>query len=95
MGVVDQSIVHNLKEKKTILALVVLLCFVCWVIHQMYPSLASCCCGPPQVLDEYANSISVEDIDVWSILYGPICFIIGFRFLFYIALITKHSGSRK
>lgn len=48
-----------------------------------------------QFLDNYASSVSVTGIDVWSILYGPICFIVGFRFLFYIALITKHSGSRK
>lgn len=48
-----------------------------------------------QALDDFAKSSSVEDTDVWSVVYGPLCFIVGFRLLFYIALITKHSGSRK
>lgn len=47
------------------------------------------------MLDNFAVSSSVEDTDIWSVVYGSICFIVGFRFLFYIALITKHSGSRK
>lgn len=42
-----------------------------------------------------AEIFSVGDTDVWVILYGPICFIVGFRILFYLALVTKHSGTRK
>lgn len=48
-----------------------------------------------QALDEAARRFSVEDVDVWQIIYAPVCFIVGFRFFFYLALVYKHSGSRK
>lgn len=46
-------------------------------------------------LNDYREEASVEGVDKWVLVYGPICFIVGFRLLFYIALVTKHSGSRK
>eukprot|EP00904_Undaria_pinnatifida_P012369 jgi/Undpi1/8262/HiC_scaffold_25.g10732.m1 len=51
--------------------------------------------GSSQALENFAESSSVEDVDIWSVVYGPLCFIVGFRLIFYIALVTKHSGSRK
>eukprot|EP00752_Nemacystus_decipiens_P008144 g7283.t1 len=51
--------------------------------------------GSSEDLDRAAEVLSVEDTDIWVIIYASVCFIVGFRILFYIALITKHSGSRK
>lgn len=48
-----------------------------------------------RVLESFAEGKSVEDTDIWSAVYGPILFVIGFRFLFYLALVYKHSGNRK
>lgn len=58
-----------------------------------------CVCRVPYMSQDAANDfaelVSVDDVDKWSMIYGPVCFILGFRLLFYIALVTKHSGSRK
>lgn len=51
--------------------------------------------GNVETLDQFREETSVVDVDKWVLVYGPICFIVGFRLFFYIALITKHSGSRK
>ncbi|CAM9737982.1 unnamed protein product [Scytosiphon promiscuus] len=51
--------------------------------------------GPSEAIDNFAVDSSVTDVDRWVIVYGPICFIVGFRFLFYLVLVLKHSGSRK
>lgn len=48
-----------------------------------------------QDMDRFADTVGVEDTDVWQIVYAPICFIVGFRVLFYLALVHRHSGSRK
>lgn len=48
-----------------------------------------------EVLNSFAESESVDNVDKWSIIYASICFIVGFRILFYIALVTKHAGIRK
>lgn len=37
----------------------------------------------------------MDGADKWAVFYGSVCFIVGFRILFYIALVTKHSGTRK
>ena len=57
-----------------------------------------CYCPPLfflQDIERAADILSVQDTDIWQIIYAPLCFIVGFRILFYLALITKHSGSRK
>ncbi|CAN0442779.1 unnamed protein product, partial [Hapterophycus canaliculatus] len=51
--------------------------------------------GSSEALDDFAESNSVTDTDRWVIVYGPLCFIVGFRVLFYLVLVFKHSGSRK
>lgn len=50
---------------------------------------------PQDKAAEYAEQVGVEDADKWSIVYGMLCFVIGFRILFYFALVMKHSGARK
>lgn len=52
-------------------------------------------CRSLQDIDRAMDNFSVGDTDVWQILYAPICFIVGFRFFFYLALVYKHSGTRK
>ncbi|CAN0229893.1 unnamed protein product [Ascophyllum nodosum] len=51
--------------------------------------------GGQAALDAFAEGLSVENTDKWSIIYAPICFIVIFRVFFYFALVTKHGGSRK
>eukprot|EP00903_Cladosiphon_okamuranus_P012160 g11407.t1 len=51
--------------------------------------------GTSDAIERAADIFSVEDIDIWQVIYAPICFVVGFRVLFYIALVTKHSGTRK
>ncbi|CAM9604466.1 unnamed protein product [Ectocarpus sp. 4 AP-2014] len=51
--------------------------------------------GASTEIEAFADESSVSDIDIWVVVYGPLCFIVGFRFLFYLALVFKHSGNRK
>lgn len=51
--------------------------------------------GASAEIEDFADETSVKGIDIWVVVYGPLCFIVGFRFLFYLALVFKHSGNRK
>lgn len=62
-------------------------CFFACVVFVMQAQL--------ETLDTYRETMTVQDVDKWVLLYGPLCFVVGFRMLFYLALVTRHSGSRK